>query len=204
MALTRKMLRAMGIEDEKVEQIIEAHTESTDALKADRDKYKEQLDALGDVQKELDKAVKNAEKLQKDLDAATPYKEKYETEHKDFEDFKKGVEADKTKAKKSEAYKALLKKAGVSDKRFDAIVKVTSMDDIELDDNGEVKNADKLVESIKTDWSEFIVTKTTQGAPTETPPANTGGKMSKEDIMKIKDRNERQKAIDENHELFGY
>ena len=33
MSLTRKLLRSMGIEDEKVDQIIEAHTEVTDALK---------------------------------------------------------------------------------------------------------------------------------------------------------------------------
>ena len=34
MALTRKMLKAMGIEDEKIEQIIEEHVESIDGLKA--------------------------------------------------------------------------------------------------------------------------------------------------------------------------
>ena len=34
------MLKAMGIEDEKVEQIIEEHVESVDALKAERDRYK--------------------------------------------------------------------------------------------------------------------------------------------------------------------
>ena len=31
--MTRKLLKSMGIEDEKVDQIIEAHTEVTDALK---------------------------------------------------------------------------------------------------------------------------------------------------------------------------
>ena len=41
MALTRKMLKAMGIEDEKIDQIIEAHTETVDALKVERDQYKE-------------------------------------------------------------------------------------------------------------------------------------------------------------------
>ena len=40
MALTRKMLKAMGIEDEKIDQIIEEHVESIDGLKAERDRYK--------------------------------------------------------------------------------------------------------------------------------------------------------------------
>jgi hypothetical protein len=35
MALTRKMLKAMGIEEEKIEQIIEAHAETVDGLKED-------------------------------------------------------------------------------------------------------------------------------------------------------------------------
>ena len=39
MALTRKMLKAMGIEDEKIDQIIEAHTETTDPLTRERDVY---------------------------------------------------------------------------------------------------------------------------------------------------------------------
>ena len=56
MALTRKMLKAMGIEDEKIDQIIEAHTETVDALKEERDTYKEDASKLTAVQKELETA----------------------------------------------------------------------------------------------------------------------------------------------------
>ena len=41
MGFSRKMLKAMNIEDEKIDQIIDAHSETVDALKADRDAYKE-------------------------------------------------------------------------------------------------------------------------------------------------------------------
>lgn len=203
MALTRKFLKALGIEDEKIDQIIEAHTDSTDALKADRDKYKEEAEKITAVQKDLDDANAELEKWKKDAEDAGSYKEKYEKEHEDFENFKKGIEADKAKAVKVEAYKGLLKKAGVNEKRIDAIVKVSAVDDIDLDSKGEIKDSDKLIENIKSEWSEFIVTTKTEGAGTETPPKNTGGKMTKEEIMKIKDRNERQKAISENLDLFG-
>ena len=37
MALTRKMLKAMGIEDEKIDQIIDEHAESVNALKTKLD-----------------------------------------------------------------------------------------------------------------------------------------------------------------------
>lgn len=53
MAITRKFLKAMGIEDDKIEQIIDAHTETVDGLKADIDKYREDALELADVQKEL-------------------------------------------------------------------------------------------------------------------------------------------------------
>lgn len=212
MALTRKMLKAMSIEDEQIEQIIEAHAESTDALKASRDEYKAEAEKIPELQKEIEslkeeKSTLQSEKeeLQKTIDENESYKEKYEDEHNAFEDYKKGIDAEQEKAKVAEAYKALLKQAGVSDKRIDAIMKLAPLDDIKLDDEGNVKDADKMVEDIKSEWSEFIVTESKKGAGTENPPANTGGnKMTKEEIMAIKDRNKRQEAISENHELFGY
>lgn len=198
MAFTRKMLKAMGIEEEKIDEIIEAHREVADALKEDRDKYKADADKLAETEKEL-KDLKNM------VDGADSYKEQYEKEHKAFEEFKKGVEAEKSKAKKVDAYRDLLLKAGVSEKRIDAIVKVTSMDDIELDDNGEIKDADKRIEGIKTEWSEFIVTEKQRGANTENPPSNTGGdKMTRAEIFKKDEHGryvlsaaERQRAIAE-------
>ena len=212
MALTRKFLAAMGIEGDKIDQIIEAHTESTDALKADRDKYRQDTESLVDIQEKLKDAEKRAKDAEKKVEEALKnaeenesYKEKYDAEHQAFEEYKQEIEAEKLNAKKTDAYKELLKKANVSDKRFDAIVKVTSMDDIEFDENGEVKDSDKLIENIKENWSEFIVKNAEEGVQTPTPPNNTGGNtMTKEEIFNIKDRNERQKAISENHELFGY
>ena len=54
MALTRKMLKAMGIEDEKIDQIIEEHAESVNALKAQRDELKEAAGKADGYKKELD------------------------------------------------------------------------------------------------------------------------------------------------------
>ena len=39
MALTRKLLKGMGLTDEQVDTIIEAHTDTVDGLKADVSKY---------------------------------------------------------------------------------------------------------------------------------------------------------------------
>ena len=147
---------------------------------------------------------KRIQALEEEVEHANTYKTKYEDERTAFEDYKKGVDSEKESMRKAEAYKGLLKKAGISDKRIDAIIKVTDTDAIVINDEGEVEGADDIVENIKSEWSEFVVTKSEEGVKTENPPTNTGGKMTKEEIMAIKDRNARQQAISENHDLFGY
>ena len=42
MSLTHKALNAMGIEPEKIEQILEMHRETLDSIKADKDKAVEE------------------------------------------------------------------------------------------------------------------------------------------------------------------
>ena len=54
MALTRRFLKGMGLTEEQVDTIIEAHTEVTDGLKEQINQYKADADKLVDVQKELD------------------------------------------------------------------------------------------------------------------------------------------------------
>ena len=52
MALTRKSLQGMGLTDEQVDTIIEAHTDTAEGLKADVSKYKTDAEKLPDVQKQ--------------------------------------------------------------------------------------------------------------------------------------------------------
>ena len=166
MALTRKMLKAMGIEEEKIDQIIEAHSETVDGLKEDITKYKGDAEKLPGVQKELD-----------DLKAAGDggYKEKYEKEKKAFDDFKKAQTEKETRAAKETAYTAFLKTLGISEKRIPSIIKVTDLNSVELEGD-KVKDADnKLSESLKAEWADFIEVSSTSGANTDTPPANNTG-----------------------------
>jgi hypothetical protein len=199
MALTRKMLKAMSIEDEKIDQIIEAHTETVEALKEERDSYKADAEKLPSVKKELDKLKDEAAK---DGDK-NPYKVKYEAIKEEFEAYKHDVSKKETKVKKEDAVKAILQEIGVADKRINAVIKVTDLESIELDENGKIKDADSLKNSLKEEWGDFIVSKKEAGATTSTPPANAGGKLTKEQIMAEKDTAKRQQLMLENKELFG-
>lgn len=189
-SLTRKYLAGIGIEEDKIDLIIDKHNEVLTEIKDERDKYKEDSEKLPEVQKQLDQYKEAEKKGEKD-----PYKVKYEALKEDFEEFKRGVTAKETTAKKESAYTKLLKEAGVSEKRIASILKVSDLDSVELDDEGNAKDADKLKEAIKTEWSDFIQTPGTKGASVTNPPANnTNTVKSKDEIMKIKNTAERQKA----------
>ena len=198
MAFTRKMLKAMGIEDEKIDQIIDAHSETVDALKADRDAYKEDAAKLAAVQKELDELKAKGD---------DGYKAKYEAEKAAHDALKADIAAKETKKAKTDAYRELLKGANIDEKRIATILRAEAptIDKIELDADGKIKNAEQYTESIKSDWADFIVTQSAKGTNTATPPANGGAATTKtkEAILKIKDAGERQKAIAENPTLFG-
>ena len=201
MALTRRMLKAMGISDEQVDEIIAAHTETVDALKEQRDAYKADAEKLADVQKQLDKATADLEAAGKDA-----YKVKYEALKEEYEGYKTEQTKKESHAAKEKAYRALLQEAGVSEKRLESVLKVSDVDSVELDDKGAIKGADKLTESIKSEWADFITTTETRGAQTSNPPTNNNsGAMTKADIYKKDDHGryvmsaaERQKALMEN------
>ncbi len=198
MSLTRKMLKTMGIEDEKIDQIIEAHTETVDGLKADVERYKADAKALPDIQKQLEQAQADLEAGKKDS-----WKVKYDAIKEEFDGYKKEQAKKESHAAKEKAYRDLLKSSGISEKRIESVLRVSDVDSVELDDKGAIKDADKLTESVKSEWSDFIVTTTTKGADTANPPTNTGGSaMTRDQIMSIKDRAERRAAIAANMNLF--
>ena len=173
MALSRKFLSALGIEADKIDEIIEAHTDTVNALKDEREKYKADAEKLPAVQKELDTLKEAAQK-----NGENPYKAQYEALKKEYDEYKADVEAKEIKARKEKAYRGLLKDVGISEKRMDAIMRVSSISEIELDKDGKAKNEDDLKEKIKKEWADFIVKEGEKGAETQTPPdgAGSGGK----------------------------
>lgn len=184
----------MGIEDEKIDQIIEDHSETVEALKQQRDRYQKEAEKVPSLEKELEAAKAND---------GDDFKEKYEAEHEAFEAYKSEVKAKETQAKTESMYKELLKEAGIDSKRIASVLKVSDLSNVKIKD-GEIVGKDDIIEQIKNDWSDFIVSTDTKGAGVDTPPSTGGAKMSKEEILKIKDAGERQAAIAENHEVFGF
>lgn len=197
MALTRKFLAALGIEGDKVDEIINAHTDVTDALKEERDRYKADAEKLPAVEDELNAFKEKAA-------GEDPYKEKFEKLQADFDAYKADVDAKAITAQKEKAFRQALLDIGIPEKRIDSVMKVSDLAKIELDKEGSIKEGDKLKEGLKTEWADFIATTKTEGAKTATPPTNTGKTtMTREQIRAIPDASERQRAMLENPSLFG-
>lgn len=165
MALTRKLLAALGIEDAKVDEIIQAHTDTVNGLKDEIEKYKTEAERIPALQQELDDLKASAERDSKD-----PFKVKYEALKEEFDAYKADADAKETARRTREAYRELLKAAGVTEKRIDSVLRVTNLADLKLDAEGKLEDAESLTESIKTEWSDFIATSETKGAEVANPP----------------------------------
>ena len=165
MALTRKFLEALGIEQAKIDEIISAHTEVTDSLKADRDSYKEKAEKYDETKTELDKAKFELDKVNKD-----EYKTKYESLEAEFNRYKTDIAEKEVKVKKEEAYKKMLKEIGVNEKSIGAILKVKDLSSLKLDDKGNIVDVDTLKESEKKDWEGFIIKSEEERQDPNTPP----------------------------------
>ena len=191
MALTRKFLAALGIEADKVDEIINAHTETVNGLKEVAEKYREDAEKLKDVQKELTD-LKEANK-------------DYETLKKEFEDYKTEIQTKEIRSAKEKAYREAMKDANLNEKGIEKAVKYANWDNVELDESGKLKNAKELIKTVREEWAEYVVTSGTKGASTPKPPTNTGGgKLTREDIYKTDDKGRfvmdaqaRQKALAE-------
>lgn len=195
-ALTRKFLTAMGIEDDKADEIISAHTETVTRLKTELDQAKADADRLPAIQKELD-----------DLKAKPDdgWKDKYDAARKELAEYKESIANEKTLAAKEAAYREICKDAGLSENGITKAVKYADLDSVELDDAGKIKDGKSLIKSIREEWPEHIVKDSTSGAKTATPPGGgSAGLKSREEIYKkdehgrfVLDAAQRQQALSE-------
>ena len=179
-AKVREILSAAGVDSEHmsaaVDAIIDGNVASIDALREDVAKYKAEADKLVEVQKELDDLKSSNDSM---------WKQKYDTEHDAFEAFKRQNAEEKAHAEKVELYRALLRSENVADKRIDSIIKVTDFSGITVKD-GKLDKVDKLKESIKSEWSDFIMSTSEKHADVDNPPG--GHEPSKFDSMSLSEK----------------
>lgn len=201
MALTRKLLKGMGLTDEQVDTIIEAHIDTVDGLKEEIDKHK-------DASKKLDDALARAKKAEEELDTAKKdgWKDKHDKLKKEYDDYKSAQTAKETKVAKEKAVRAFYEKANITGNDLNVAMRgsYAEIEAAELDESGNLKDTSPFDALVKGDFAKLVSTTVVKGADPKNPPKNGGATYkSRDEIMKIADRAERRKAIAENFELFG-
>ena len=123
MALTRAFLKGMNLTDEQVGAIIEAHTETVDALKAQRDSYGADAKKLPTVQKELD-----------DLKAAGDggFEKKYNDEKAAHDALKQQIADQQSKAAKESAVKAYYEGKNIKGDNLKIAMRGTDLSAVEV------------------------------------------------------------------------
>ena len=195
MALTRNFLKSMGLTEEQVATIIEAHTDTVDGLKDLIATYKADAEKLPGVQKELDDLKKEG--------GDGGFKAKYEKEKKDFQDYKAGIEAKESAAAKEKAARAYFQGKGIPAESMALVIRgaKAEIDGLELDGE-KIKDSKALDDLLSGDYKGLIGKTTTKGTDTQTPPDTTDGVKSRAEIYKKDDKGryllstaERQAAI---------
>jgi hypothetical protein len=185
----------MGLTDEQVDSIIEMHSETVDGLKADVQKYRGEAEKLPSVQQELD-----------DLKAKGDdgWKERHDAVKKELDDYRAEIAGKEARAAKETAVRALLESKGISGKNLTIAMRGlgAEIEAAELDGD-KIKDTKAFDDLIEGDLSGLVTKIGEAGAPEPANPiSNTGGKLSKADILAIKDSTERQNAIAANIEQF--
>ena len=194
MALTVKMLKGLGLTDEQREAVLEEHARTVDEIKVERDRLKKDAEKLITVQKELD-------------DLKTAGDDGWEAKAKGWEKKYTDLVADnkrkETRAAKEAAVKAYYEGKGITGDNLTIAMMGSgeAIDKLELDGD-KIKDAAALDALVGGAFAKLVSTMTTEGLETQTPPKNNGGKLTREEIVKIADPVERRAAIRDNMELF--
>jgi hypothetical protein len=98
------------------------------------------------------------------------YKSKYEREHLAFETYKNEQRQKEIKAAKERAFREIIEAAGISKKRVGAVLRVSDLDTLLLDENGKAKNGEELARKIREEFSDFVITEMEMGVQVMTPP----------------------------------
>lgn len=169
MALTRKFLKALGIDEDKIEEIITAHGDTVAALKTEIEQAKSSAEGLEAVTKERDALKNDLENMRKTSgDAARVQAE--------FDAYRAQVDTERLNARTGEALNDVFREAGVERESFRKLLRSGwDMSTVERDKSGNITNRDALIARVKADYSDFVGTVQTVGTPSVTPLSGGSG-----------------------------
>ena len=170
MSLSRSFLKSLGLNDDQITAVVDAHGETVTAL---NQKYaelenlynsaKESADRLPDVQKELDD-------LKKD-----DFKSLFEAEKSAHDALKDAVSRKEAHAAREKAARAFYETKNIQGPNLNLAMRATDLDSLELDEQGNLSNPSALEDLVNGDFKSLV----TMPHRTVTSGANLTGSTEK-------------------------
>ena len=186
----RASLKALGLNDDQIDAVIELHTEVTDGLKEKVKELQEKADKFDEAQTKINQLEKDAKK--------------YEEEHSAFEAFKKSVTEKETAAAKTKAGESYLESKGIKggNLKIAMMAAKDAISSLELDGE-KIKDTKALDDLVESTLKGLIVSESTKGADPINPPAGGGSVLKSRAEIYAKDEKGRYKmdAIQRQQEL---
>lgn len=176
MAITHKFLKALGISEDAAEEIISAHRETVDSIKAERDELLTKSNTVDTLTAERDK-------LKHDLEEAQAHSGDAGKVQAEFDAYKAQIETEKSNGSKRKLVREALEKAGANPAAIDLMLNAVALDKVEL--NGEaLKDEGSVVNPIKETHAALFGVPTTKGTQQMNPMS--GGKPAAT-VLSLKD-----------------
>lgn len=171
----KAILKANGIDGEVVDTIAETIKAEIPKEFVSKAQYSKKVNLIDELNNNI-----------ADLEAKTgtdEYKSKYEALEKEYNDFKTGIETEKTNATKSSTLREQLKAEGFNEKMIKLLEKNFDLENIEIEED-KIKGWEDMIKPIKEEYADFIPKETQTGNPPATPPTNVSGKTYTADMLK--------------------
>ena len=153
MSVSRTDLKLIGLNDDQIESVIAAHSETVSALKqkyseleAKYNSAKESADQLPGVQKELDELKKS------------DFKSKYEAEQSAHNALKESVSREKARTAKEKAVRAYYEGKNIKGNNLTIAMRGTDLDRLQLDDSGNLADTAALDVLVDGDFKPLVTT----------------------------------------------
>ncbi len=173
MSLSRKALRELALTEEQAEAVISMHAATVEALK---------------------------EQIESQRQEAQAAREESKAARLELTEYRDSVARAEELRRREQIYRNLLRESGVAEKRHDAILRVTDLENLSLEGAEVPETREALIRQVREEWSDFIPQTHAVGALTPHPPEPEP--MTRAAILAIADRKERRAAMAEHLNLF--
>lgn len=162
--MNREELIALSLTDEQVNGVMKLHGK-----------------AIVELQNGLSAAQADSETAKKELKKYQKGGELYidGEEHTRLKNFEQDTLTKESNAKKTAALTKLFKGANVGDSATKLLISGSKLDELELDDKGEIKGAADILKKAKADYADLFAATGGTGAPHAPDRANGGGSEKK-------------------------